>query len=218
MSENGFKKSARIYLSYYGDVLPKEKNVLILDIGCGTGQFLYFLDEQGYSNYYGIDASEEQIDFCRKNVTKKVGLADIFEYLKDKKETFDVVSANDVIEHIPKQRLVETLALIHGALRKDGVFLMKVPNMSNPFNLLNRYMDITHEIGFTEYSICEVLDGVGFSSVAIRNASYPVVSLKSLLRRISEVSVHAALKFLYLAQGNIMPKVLSTNVIAIAKK
>jgi len=35
--------------------------------------------------------------------------------------------------------------------------ILRVPNLSNPFNLRTRYVDFTHEIGFTVESLSQVL-------------------------------------------------------------
>ena len=50
----------------YGNFMPRQKEARILDVGCGTGHFLYYLAKKGYDNYLGIDLSPQQVDFCRK--------------------------------------------------------------------------------------------------------------------------------------------------------
>jgi 2-polyprenyl-3-methyl-5-hydroxy-6-metoxy-1,4-benzoquinol methylase len=54
---------------YYSDLLPSRYNVNILDIGCGEGIFVYYLQEKGYTRVYGVDISEEYID----NATNRIG-------------------------------------------------------------------------------------------------------------------------------------------------
>src|SRR4051812_43231134 len=46
---------------YYGRHLPKDKNAMILDIGCGDGNFVYWMQQAGYTNAHGIDLSAEQV-------------------------------------------------------------------------------------------------------------------------------------------------------------
>ena len=190
----------------------------VLDLGCGNGQFLRFLKEQGYKNYYGIDVSKQQIDFCKEKVTDKVEVADIFGFLRDKKNAFDLVVMNDVLEHIPKEKLFELLGLIHNSLRNNGMFAAKVPNMSNPFGLINRYMDITHEIGFTEFSMIECLGMSGFGDIKVKGVSYPVISVKTAVAKVFEVIVHFIIKILLRIQGCIWPKFLHTEIIGIGIK
>ena len=49
---------------YLADELPSDKNAQILDIGCGFGQMLLRLRDNGYTQISGIDIGHESVDFC----------------------------------------------------------------------------------------------------------------------------------------------------------
>jgi len=200
LSVKEFERMAKFYQYYYNGLLPENKNARILDLGCGTGHFLYFLDKKGYKNYYGVDLSEEEINFCKENVTKNVEAMDGFDFLK-KNRKFDLIVLNDVLEHIKKESLFEFLKLIHNSLEKGGRLLIKVPNMANPFALQSRYADITHDIGFTELSLREALITAGFKNIIIRGSSYPIYSYKTFITKIIARGVKAIIKFLLKVQG-----------------
>jgi len=51
--------------------LKNRKNVRVLDIGCGSGEFLESLDKSFYC--YGIDGSKEAVDLASKSHTNRVG-------------------------------------------------------------------------------------------------------------------------------------------------
>lgn len=87
---------------------------------------------------------------------------------------------NGVLEHIPKKVIVKALELVHKSLRKGGIFIVKVPNMANPFGLYSRYIDITHETGFTEYSLYEVLNVAGFGNISIHPTISSIGGLKDI--------------------------------------
>lgn len=61
-------------LPFYGAFVSEEKHHLlgelagkrVLEVGCGTGQSLKYMGEQGVSELWGIDISEEQIDKAEK--------------------------------------------------------------------------------------------------------------------------------------------------------
>jgi 2-polyprenyl-3-methyl-5-hydroxy-6-metoxy-1,4-benzoquinol methylase len=218
LSVAGFDKSAKYYDYFYKEFLPNDKHLRILDIGCGTGQFLHFLEKERFTNYYGIDVSDQQIDFCKKNITEKVEEADCFEFLLSKKDAFDLVAMNDILEHIPKDRTTELLNLIRDSLREKGVLLIKTPNMANPFSLMDRYKDITHEVGFTEYSLREILEATQFKHILIKGASYPAISLEAVAGKIAEKVIHFCMKIMFLVQGYSSPKILAKNIIAVAQK
>src|SRR5881397_1294588 len=57
-----FKSFSRVL----GPWLPADRQSRILDIGCGEGALLSFLEECGYRNIDGFDISPENIDICHK--------------------------------------------------------------------------------------------------------------------------------------------------------
>lgn len=79
LSKKEYENALKMYDTNYRKFLPSDKNIKILDIGCGTGQFLYYLKEKGYKNYYGIDISKQQVEFCKK-ITKNVEQVGVFEF------------------------------------------------------------------------------------------------------------------------------------------
>ncbi|MBL0024752.1 MAG: class I SAM-dependent methyltransferase [Saprospiraceae bacterium] len=74
--QSGFNHYSSIKWSpYFENVINKnilDKNSNILDIGCGTGSFLFHLKKLGFYNTYGIDISQEQI-----NVAHNYGIQNI---------------------------------------------------------------------------------------------------------------------------------------------
>ncbi len=217
-SDEEYKNSDIDFDLHYSIFLPEEKDAPILDIGCGTGHFLHYLKKRGHSNFLGIDISESQVEFCRNRITANVKTADAFEFLAEKTDAYSVISSNDVIEHISKEKVIPFLELIYNSLKPDGILLLKLPNMSNPFSIDSRYRDFTHECGFTEESIYQVLYMAGFQNIHIYPSQTPGKSLKSLLSRIFASVVHAILRKLFWHQGITAPEILSCRLIVMAKK
>ncbi len=216
-SREAFESAANAYSVWYRKFLPADKSVKILDVGCGMGHFLYFLVKEGYTNYWGIDLSPSQVRFVGENVTRRVTLADAFEYLQTN-DAFDVIAANDVLEHIPKDATQRFLTLLHGSLKARGLLLIKTPNMSNPFGLKSRYQDFTHEVGFTEDSLRLVLGISGFREPRIMGAPYPVQSHGSWIAKLGEWITHKTLEYMFRVQGYTHPSILDPNLIAICLK
>ena len=212
-TEKAFKSVAKSYAAWYKKFLPLNKDARILDVGCGMGQFLYFLKSQGYTNFFGIDISEQQVNFVKENISGSVVVADAFAFLKEN-GSFQLIVVNDIIEHIPKEKVIEFLHLIFDSLEIGGLVFVKTDNMSNPFSLRSRYMDITHEVGFTEHSLLEVLNTTGFQDIRLLEASSPGIIRMSLAGKVA----HRLLKLLFLVQGYPPPKILTKDVIGIAVK
>lgn len=218
-SKEALESSLGYYGRTYGDVRPADKNVRILDIGCGMGYFLYYLSNKGYHNFIGIDISEEQIRFCRENITEKVKCCDIFDCLRENGD-FDVIVMNDVLEYFQKKEILHLLELTYEKLNKSGLLLIKVPNAANPFNVGNFYNDFTHETQFTKESLFQVLSTTGFNKIRIFAPKSNRSGIRGIIGTLSENFVYNFIKLLYLLQRthNVQSVILTSNIVAIAGK
>jgi SAM-dependent methyltransferase len=80
--------------------LPEQKDVRILDLGCGYGAFLYFLKEADYSRLRGVDVSPEQVALAHELGLIEVEQRDIVDYVAaEPDESTDIVILFDVLEH-----------------------------------------------------------------------------------------------------------------------
>lgn len=167
LDEQEFERTAKGYERVYSELLPQHKQAEILDIGCGAGHFLFYLKQKGYTNYWGIDISPDQVEFVRQNITERVEIADAFDFLKEKSNQFDAIIGNDIIEHIHKDQTLSLLNLVYSSLKLGGRCIFKTGNMSAPFPGELRYVDFTHETGFTEISLRQVLKAANFVDVRV---------------------------------------------------
>ncbi|MBI2583987.1 MAG: methyltransferase domain-containing protein [Candidatus Aenigmarchaeota archaeon] len=58
------------------ELIKKYAKGRILDVGCGTGFHLKYLEEKGFSEITGIDSSEEMLKLARKNTKAELLVAD----------------------------------------------------------------------------------------------------------------------------------------------
>ncbi len=213
-SMSDYENICRLYDSLYGSMMPDNKDAAILDIGCGSGHFLYYAKKKGFTNSFGVDLSPQQIDFCRKHVSPRCEKADAFDYLTGKENSFDCIVANDLIEHISKDHIVRLFRLIYDALKPGGCFLSKTPNMGNPFSIYSRYRDFTHEFGFTDISFRQVMRISGFVSAEVTGLAGKRPFPESILVH----SITFIMKKLFQLQGYNAPEILSPLLVGIAKK
>src|SRR5262249_31886939 len=108
--------------------VPANKNATILDVGCGYGEFLHFLQLAGYTATKGVDLNQGELDVGRTLGVKNLERAESLEFLRHSREEFDFISAIDVMEHVPKDKVLEFLDLIHTSLHPGATFLCQVPN------------------------------------------------------------------------------------------
>ena len=163
-----YESYARHYARVYLPVLPKDQSLPVLDVGCGTGRFLYFLRAQGYSRHLGIDIGAEQIELCRRLVTPQVEhVTDTVAFLRAHPGHFGAIVFIDVFEHLDDDALLETTQAARDALMVTGKLLVSVPNAACLTTLSTRYGDLTHKRLFTEGSLEQLLRAVGFSAIEI---------------------------------------------------
>jgi len=144
--------------------LPSDRNAPILDLGCGCGEFIYFLQKEGYTSVWGVDISPEQIEVARSIGAKQVEVGDALTYLRLHSNSYALVNAQNLLEHCERDELLELLRSIFDSLKPDGILLAVVPNAASPWGLRTRYWDITHELSFTPSSMTQVLLATGFTN------------------------------------------------------
>jgi len=146
--------------------LPKDKNAKVLDVGCGYGQFLFALTQLGYENTKGIDINNESINECKSKGLNVEQITDIRDFARQSNEKFDLITMSHVLEHIDKDKIIDTLAYIKKyLLNEGGEFILMVPNAQSYTGAYWRYEDFTHTIMFTAGSCIYVLKAAGFNVI-----------------------------------------------------
>lgn len=216
-----FELVARGYGEYYYDSLPTDKNAPILDVGCGAGHFLHFLELEGYGNGEGIELSSQQADLARKMVKLTVHDGDVAEFLDSRDEGYAMICMNDVLEHIPKDQIIEFLETLRQGLKDDGVIAINVPQAAGLTTSFSRYIDFTHQQVFTEMSLRQVLMMAGFKDVRFVQEYWPIKwTPKHLAYRLVRWIWHKILRLIYFIEmpGEKHPSFMQTRLMAVAKK
>ncbi len=114
------KRKLKIIDTYAVD----DKN--LLDIGCGTGDFLEVASQNGW-RISGIEPNEHARAIANKKTRKAV--FEIEQLLKFEAYSFDVITLWHVLEHLPK--LEEHIAIFKKLLKPDGALIIAVPNFKS---------------------------------------------------------------------------------------
>ena len=96
----------------------------LLDIGCGTGNFVFRARELGWEAY-GVEVSKRYSDFLRYELRLNVVNTSV-EEVNFSSNFFDAVILNHVLEHLCDPKSV--LKKIHGFLKKKGILVLYMPN------------------------------------------------------------------------------------------
>lgn len=146
-------------------VLPKDKGSAILDYGCGLGQWMVALREKGYQNVEGVDLSEEGVRQGKQRDLRVRQIRSVRDLARGGRR-FDLVLMNHVLEHLPKEEVIECLRILRlRVLKPKGALLLTVPNGQSATGAYWAFEDFTHETLFTSGSIAQVLRAAGFERI-----------------------------------------------------
>lgn len=98
------------------------KKLKLLDVGCATGVFLDLARNMNF-DVTGVEISNELSSYARDNFNLNV-VDDIYSINNN---YFDVITLNDVIEHIPSDQLNKLIVKIFNLLNDNGCLVMRTP-------------------------------------------------------------------------------------------
>ena len=109
------------------------KNQTLLDVGCGFGDFYYFLKNRGIlvKNYLGIDISEEIIKIGRNTypeINKKLIVKDLLTEKFDKKFDFVVLSGLFGLKTVNNKQFLIDIITKCFSLAKKGLIFNSISN------------------------------------------------------------------------------------------
>lgn len=145
-SREDIKERLKVYLPYLAHISsqPIEQRKMVIDVGCGRGEWLDLLDEQGIPAM-GVDMNLSMVNTCLDQ-----GLlarhADAIAYLREQPAgSIGAVTGFQIIEHLPFEQLIALFDAANHALCPGGVIIFETPNPENlKVGACNFYFDPTH--------------------------------------------------------------------------
>ncbi len=198
----------------------KGKEAVYLDIGPGQGETLFLWKQLNFENISGVDISRSVCEHIKK-LDFDCDLVDSTEiYLKNKKNTFDFIMLNDVVEHISKENLAGFMIAVHEALKIDGRVIIKVPNAQSPHFSLGRYGDLTHVQSFTELSLTQLLKIGGFDEfIFLPEKQIKNLNIKAIISNYLIMPIYFWwIRKIRSATYHLSPEILTQAIIVVATK
>lgn len=138
------------------------KSKRLLDIGCGTGDFIEFADRKGWE-VCGVEPNEKARGAAARKVTNAVH--DVNHLSDLKPGSFDVITLWHVLEHLPD--LQKHLDIFKNTLSSNGHLIIAVPNFKSYdakyYNNFWAAYDVPRHLWhFSRSSIKELIKPYGF--------------------------------------------------------
>ncbi len=131
-----------------------------LDVGCAAGYFLSVAKEEGWE-CAGVEPSRPIAEEARKNLPGTEIFTGLLEEAPFEKESFDLVTLWDVVEHTPDP--VSFLAAAAAMLKPGGVLILETQNVDSLFaRILGRkwqhFKHSEHLYHFSPYTLRRLLE------------------------------------------------------------
>ena len=182
----------------------------VLELGCGNGLFLQYLQSLGVSDFTGVDSDPRVVAEMPANLAAHVQISDFRDFFETiQGRVFDRVVLFDVLEHFSPEDAVTLLRQIATVLAEDGRVVLRVPNMSSPLGMNVQFNDVTHKTCFTPGSLRQVAKAADFSVLDFRPQAY-----SSWIREMRERALTSLLSWFLSAP----PAIWSPNFIGVLAK
>ena len=165
-------------LKRYNDIIDRiekfiNKESSILDIGCAKGGLLRTFKDRGYNNLYGIEPSEDAINYLKTFGIDGKCLS-LFNANNINKK-FDVIILTQVLEHIFDLKIMKSI--LKKLLNKDGILYVDIPDGTSYIkNNLNSYyyFDLEHINHFSNDTLRYLFNNL--ETIEVNNSYFENVS------------------------------------------
>jgi len=160
-SRDSVKERQRIYVPRF------QSCRVVLDLGCGRGEFLELMKEAGIPAR-GIDLDEEAVALCRERGLE-AEQAELFSYLGGLADSsLDGLFCAQVVEHLPPERVPELVRLAAMKLQRGGLLVIETPNPESlAIFATHFYLDPTHQRPVPPALLVFYLEEAGFGHIEV---------------------------------------------------
>jgi len=141
------------------DLGIQDKNIRILDVGCGLGGMMAGLAQVGFTNVYGLEQSSYRSKTARLRFSGQVYSEGYREHVPTSK--YDLIYCNHVLEHIYQPS--DYFNWLRENLSPSGLAIVCVPNAQWE-QVINQLFFLPHLHSLTAKALSLLAENIGFSS------------------------------------------------------
>jgi len=165
--QKGYSSFAQFYRVNYFEFLPRNRETKTLVISCGPGYFVNLLRQEGYTDVLGIDSDPDKVQYAEKRGLN-CRVVQAFEFLKETEEKYDLIIAEQEVNHLTKEEILVFLELCREKLQPQGMLMLHSLNGANPITGSEALaQNFDHYNTFTEYSVKQMLLYTGFKNITV---------------------------------------------------
>lgn len=152
-------------------------NLPVLDIGCGRGEWLEYLGQNGVTAR-GVDSNPDMVAECRKHGLDALQQDGFVALQQTAPHSLSGITAFHVVEHLTTGALWNMLRAAQKALAPGGVLVLETPNPENlQVSGYSFYMDPSHLHPLPPPLLDFLVRQAGFEAVdLVRHAPWPEFS------------------------------------------
>jgi 2-polyprenyl-3-methyl-5-hydroxy-6-metoxy-1,4-benzoquinol methylase len=163
------KERFRVYLPILKQAMRGSDDMAILDIGCGRGEWLDLLNEEGLQAQ-GVDLNRVLVAECRSRGLQAIEAEAISHLSTLPPNSLGAVTGFHIIEHLAFDTLVALLDETVRVLKPGGVAIFETPNPENVLvGSCNFYFDPSHRNPLPSPMIKFIAEARGLCRVEILN-------------------------------------------------
>lgn len=202
------KKHIKQYEHEFELLTHADPSMRVLEIGCGKGQFLKFLDHKNYRRTVGIDFDKQLAPLLDQISSAEIFFDNVLQLINSGQLTgpFDRIVMFDVAEHIEFDELVTLLKTLQNLLSDNGNILMRVPNVTSPWGLDIFFSSFDHITPLSPGRLNQLAAITGYHCLGIY--PQPIIPLG---RRIKSWVLNKTLDFLLASP----PDIWTANCLAV---
>ena len=174
-SRQEVRQRLEVYLSFLVALRPFHRKFMVLDLGCGRGEWLQLLKELNFEAI-GVDLNQEMVNEC-ESLGLKVRCEDVLQALKSfRSKSLSLVTGFHIAEHLSFEELRQVVGEAHRVLKAGGLLILETPNPENiSVGSINFYLDPTHQNPLPPKLLGFLAEYSGFERTKILRMQEPVV-------------------------------------------
>jgi len=176
-----FQSRNNIIGAYLKNLFPDEIEKNLLEIGCGTGFVLSYLEKMGFI-VTGLDLNKVGLKFAYKRLKKpNLICSDVYKY--DTKKQYDIVCLFDVIEHFDDDSSI--IRKCKNLIKNNGYLIITIPARKELWSKIDTLSG--HKRRYSKEKLIKLLSTAGYTIERVNYFHFSLYLPRVIFRKFIEI-------------------------------